>query len=174
MTATATPAVASAPQRRDWSAPRAREMAVFPGALGPTVARHARAWVVSHAQKWRVKPRGIENLELVVSELVTNAWSHTHSRSGLITVYLVQAQDGVVRVGVRDEGARHRAPTLRHPVGDDALLEGSEDATHGRGLVLVAAFSEEWSVEPNPVEPASGVSGAGHTVWACPQEAHTT
>lgn len=99
--------------------------------------RYARATCAGTAP-----PRVVEDVELVVSELVTNAVRHGHGR---ITMHLEVAPDRVV-VGVQDEGAARPAP--RQP-------DVSE--VNGRGLALVAILATEWGVRPEP--------GGGKVVW---------
>jgi len=84
----------------------------------------------------------VEDVELVVSELVTNAMRHGR---GEITMHLEVAQDRVV-VGVQDQGAGRPAP--RQPDTTDS---------NGRGLALVALLATEWGVRPEP--------GGGKVVW---------
>lgn len=83
-------------------------------------------------------------LELVVSELVTNAVRHG---AGPITLTLADVSGGI-RVGVHDLGTR--GPEARHP---DHRSPG------GRGLQVVEQLSWDWGVE------RSG-AGQGKTVWA--------
>jgi anti-sigma regulatory factor (Ser/Thr protein kinase) len=73
-----------------------------------------------------------DRIELMVSELTTNAVKHTHSRFNVTVV----ADDRRVRVEVNDEG--ERAPVRRHPAPTD---------TSGRGLMIVQALSDEWGVD---------------------------
>jgi anti-sigma regulatory factor (Ser/Thr protein kinase) len=98
--------------------------------------RYARAQCAGHT------PRTLVDVELVVSELVTNAMRHGR---GEITMHLEVAPDRVV-VGVQDEGAGQPAP--RRP-------DVSE--VNGRGLALVAMLATEWGVRPEP--------GGGKVVW---------
>lgn len=83
-------------------------------------------------------------LQLVVSELVTNAVRHG---AGPITLTLADARGGI-RVGVHDFGAR--GPEARHP--DDR-------SPGGRGLQVVDQLSWDWGVERSR-------AGQGKTVWA--------
>ena len=71
-----------------------------------------------------------DDVELIVSELVTNAVVHG---SGRITLTLELVQDGV-RVAVSDQGPGE--PTLRRS-GPDG---------RGRGLVLVDLVAAEWGI----------------------------
>ena len=98
---------------------------------------YARAQCAGHTP-----PRLVEDVELVVSELVTNAMRHGR---GEITMHLEVTPDRVV-VGVQDQGAGRPSPR-------DA------DATdaNGRGLALVAILATEWGVRPEP--------GGGKVVW---------
>src|SRR5579864_7137173 len=72
---------------------------------------------------------------LLVSELVTNAVQHTHSRrpGGTVTVVVIELA-GSLRVEVIDEGSTCSSPVVR----DDML------ATDGRGLFLVQSLAYEW------------------------------
>ena len=102
-----------------------------------------------------------EDVELVASELVTNAILHA---GGEIDVVL-ERRGGGVRVLVRD-GAPDVVPTRRvppprpEPADDDLdVLARSvfEGTTTGRGLMLVEAFSDAWGAEVAP---------ASKEVWA--------
>ena len=97
----------------------------------------ARAQCAGHTP-----PTLVEDVELVVSELVTNAMRHGR---GQITMHLEVAADRVV-VGVQDQGADQPSP--REP--DAADL-------NGRGLALVAILAAEWGVRPEPA--------GGKVVW---------
>ncbi len=83
-----------------------------------------------------------DTVALLVSELVTNALVHTE---GPATLELRRQPDRI-RVLVTDEHTR--LPRAQ---------PADEDATGGRGMVLVDALATEWGVEP---------SGTGKTVWA--------
>jgi serine/threonine-protein kinase RsbW len=84
---------------------------------------------------------------LLVSELVTNAVQHTHSRrpGGTVTVVVIELA-GSLRVEVIDEGSARSVPVVR----DDMF------ATDGRGLYLVQSLADEWGFIQDP---------AGTTVW---------
>src|SRR6201984_872372 len=79
-------------------------------------------------------PRG-DVARLLVSELVTNAVQHTHSRrpGGTVTVVVIELAGGL-RVEVIDEGSVRSVPVVR----DDMC------ATDGRGLFLVQSLADEW------------------------------
>jgi anti-sigma regulatory factor (Ser/Thr protein kinase) len=86
----------------------------------------------------------VADLQLVATELVTNAYLH-----GLPPVRFGLCQpsaDDVLRVEVTDCGPA--MPRVRHP---DPLTQ------HGRGLLLVDACSVRWGVE---------TGRDGKTVWA--------
>ena len=99
--------------------------------------RYARAQCTGHTP-----PTLVEDVELVVSELVTNAMRHGR---GQIRMHLEVAPDRVV-VGVQDQGGGQPSPRL-------------PDATdvNGRGLALVAILATEWGVRAGP--------GGGKVVW---------
>lgn len=85
--------------------------------------------------------RGLDVVELLTSELVTNAVRHAHS-TARVAVELVGPR---VRVSVTDDGPG--VPTTGHP---------SPDAESGRGLELVDSLAEQWGVTTLEV---------GKTVW---------
>ncbi|MFE1922836.1 ATP-binding protein [Streptomyces asoensis] len=88
------------------------------------------------------RPGRSETAELLTSELVTNALVHTDD-DALLTA-TVSASG--LRVEVRDSAA-HR-PRPRVPAADEA--------THGRGLVLVESLADTWGVR---------AQGGGKVVW---------
>jgi len=107
----------------------------------PLSAREARravsAWARSHDLT-----EHLDDLELLTSELVTNATVH-----GLGPVVVELYDDGrSLRLQVTDSGAL--APSPR--------LAGTDDDS-GRGLMIVAALSRAWG---------SSVSGSVTQVWA--------
>lgn len=85
----------------------------------------------------------IEALEVIVSELVTNAVVHARSAPELT----VTVESGRVRVEVFDTAAAPPVPRQT----DDGRHHG------GFGLRLVGAFAHRWGWEP---------SGSGKRVWA--------
>ena len=74
----------------------------------------------------------VDDLELLVSELVTNAVLHARSRSRLT----IDSNGERVRVTVEDESAV--APRLR---------EYGPEAATGRGVLLVDRLSTNWGVD---------------------------
>lgn len=86
--------------------------------------------------------RVVDDAELVVSELVTNAT--LHGRPPIIVRVLA---DDAVRIEVADSG--RSAPII---------LQRNAEAMTGRGLSMVAALASEWGVEPSPF--------GGKVVWA--------
>lgn len=104
----------------------------------------ARRFVSYLLKDWPV----VEEAELIVSELATNAIRHTASgRFGGRFVVSVHAQPGQLWLGVMDEGGN----------GTPELLASRLDEPGGRGLLIVSRMSVAW-----------GVSGDdnGRTVWA--------
>ncbi|MGW3041749.1 ATP-binding protein [Kitasatospora sp. NPDC001159] len=71
---------------------------------------------------------------LVISELVTNALEH--SNSAHITGWLGRTADRLL-LEVRDQGKTSAVPRLRR---------ATPDEDHGRGLALVAGYSQEWGM----------------------------
>ncbi len=89
------------------------------------------------------------DVELVATELVTNAYEHT-GRPLAIRVYR-PPESRVLRIEV-DDGAPETAPaTLPVPENSD------RGGFRGRGLLMVQGISRSWGVERHP---------AHKTVWA--------
>lgn len=89
-----------------------------------------------------VAPELVDVVELLVSELLTNALLHADTDLDLRT----SLERGHIRVEVAD-GSPGR-PILRHP---------PADATSGRGLEIVDALASRWGVDERP--------GGGKSVW---------
>lgn len=119
-----------------------------------------REWAVDKAMAWRVPPTGVANLELVISELVTNALRHTGPPRGAQAL-LIHQEDGAVQVEVRDCGREDgKGPAVRGAA--------ASFAESGRGLALVAAFSHEWGIK----QIIPGHPALGHVVWSHPQDSY--
>jgi anti-sigma regulatory factor (Ser/Thr protein kinase) len=86
----------------------------------------------------------VSDVELIATELVTNAYLHGQPPAHFRLYYL--ADPTRLRMEIRDAGAA--LPRMAHP---------DRDAEHGRGLLLVAAMSTTWGVIEADV---------GKTVWA--------
>ncbi|WP_432573162.1 SpoIIE family protein phosphatase [Kineococcus sp. SYSU DK005] len=103
----------------------------------------ARAFLRTALSAWGAEVL-LDEAELVLSELVTNALVHTDAPGGVLLRYDRGARR--LTVNVHDRSTRH--PLERH-AGPDAL--------GGRGLGIVEAVADEWGVS---------VAGDGKTVWA--------
>ncbi|WP_432497245.1 SpoIIE family protein phosphatase [Kineococcus gypseus] len=86
----------------------------------------------------------LDEAELVLSELVTNAVVHTESAAAVQLRYDRAARR--LTLSVQDRSTRH--PRQRH---------AGADALGGRGLGIVEAVADDWGVS---------VEGDGKTVWA--------
>jgi anti-sigma regulatory factor (Ser/Thr protein kinase) len=86
----------------------------------------------------------IDRVELVVSELVTNAVRHGPGET--ISLRLVATPGGGVTGEVVDQGAGHAA-IGEQDVTDDGLDDGVL-AVSGRGLLIVDRLASDWGVEP--------------------------
>lgn len=91
-------------------------------------------------------------VELVVSELVTNAVMHG---AGQITLTLELVEQGVL-VGVDDEGGGT-------PVARATAEMTNED---GRGIAMIARLAKEWGIRQRP--------HGGKVVWCLLTEARTS
>jgi anti-sigma regulatory factor (Ser/Thr protein kinase) len=87
----------------------------------------------------------IDRVELVVSELVTNAVRHGPGEP--ISLRLVAEPDGVVFGEVVDQGDGHHHVEVR---GQDPgpAVEIDELTEGGRGLLIVDQLSSDWGVLP--------------------------
>jgi anti-sigma regulatory factor (Ser/Thr protein kinase) len=103
--------------------------------------RDARHFVGALLLSWQC---GVPDVELVVSELVTNAVVHGQPPLWI----MVERMESAIRVGVHDGG--HGPLRASDPVQELTALSG-------RGLGLVAAVASSWGVEP---------SRSGQVVWA--------
>lgn len=108
--------------------------------------RLARAFAADTLEAWAVGAERVDAVQLVVSELVTNAVLHA-PESHTITLELFMSGNDL-RVTVSDDSERqperrdHRAPVT---------------AESGRGVEIVDALADRWGTELRPP--------AGKTVW---------
>lgn len=103
----------------------------------PAATAHARAFVVGALRDWRVERDAVDDAELIVSELVTNAFLHGRAPE----VVLVVADAGrVVRLEVSHD-ERASTPAQLAP------LTVAAEETHGRGLAIVDVLTSAWGVE---------------------------
>lgn len=112
--------------------------------LGPVRAapRRARAMVAAACQTWHL-PHLLDRAQLVVTELVTNAFLHARTEMEVA----VALRHRHLHLSVRDRS--RELPQVRSP--DPSSGAG------GRGLVLVAALASGWGAVPTP---------EGKVVWA--------
>ncbi len=106
----------------------------------PRAAKIARATVRTALEHWGIG-EDVFTVELLVSELVTNAIRYANTPSNLV----LRRGQHALYVEVSDEDTR--VPRLLHPTFDD---EG------GRGLQLVAELATRWGARP---------TRTGKTVW---------
>ncbi|MFF4312533.1 SpoIIE family protein phosphatase [Streptomyces sp. NPDC001507] len=109
-------------------------------ALDPAEVRRARAVVREQLHDWGLA-RLADPAELMVSELVTNAVRHSHSRP--VQLRLIRGETLLCEVDDDD----HTLPTL---LGVDPAAET------GRGLRVVSTLAREWGTSR---------TAAGKTVW---------
>ena len=108
---------------------RAGQLAAFPPSL--LGVRRARQFVRSTVANY-LPMTELETVELLTSEVVTNAVIH----AGSSPVVEVAAEGGTVRVSVEDHDPAWPMPQAV-----------SEDATSGRGMGLVDTMADAWGVE---------------------------
>ncbi|WP_435109191.1 ATP-binding protein [Nocardiopsis synnemataformans] len=118
-------------------APAASHGQTFPGDRASV--GEARVWLDATLRALRVPAAMTDSATLVLSELVSNAITHTRSgqRGGEVSVETLVHHQGLrteLTVRVIDDGAT----TVPRP------REVSPDAEHGRGLFLVQALTQAW------------------------------
>lgn len=135
-------ATRDAGQFRDHSGPSAIEVSHrFPAQSD--APRAARGFVAEALRQWGHSGTLLEDSQLVVSELATNAVVHARSAFSVVA----RREGSGVRLSVHDLSTAQ--PVLRCT--PDVL------APSGRGLQLVAHITSEWGVE---------TTSAGKAVWA--------
>jgi two-component sensor histidine kinase len=114
---------------------------------GPEAPGQARAYVREALRNGHppIPPGPLDDVVLVVSELVTNAFRYGTEPGDSLRV-TVTLPPGTVRVEVSDTVRRH--PHLRNESGERA---------RGRGLHIVEVLALRWDVDERPF---------GKTVWA--------
>jgi serine/threonine-protein kinase RsbW len=108
----------------------------------PTAVRAARRFALESLSGQSAEL--LEVVELLVSELATNAVRHTDSGFSV----RVEQDARRIRISVTDHGGGHPEVQGLDP-----------EAISGRGLALVEMFSREWGVRP------SRSAEGGKTVW---------
>ncbi|MFJ6686767.1 ATP-binding protein [Streptomyces werraensis] len=102
--------------------------------------RRTRVWLRGTLAAWCLS-RHEPDLSLIATELVTNALTHA---SGPVTVSL-RCDRTRLRLAVTDTGD-----------GQPRLLDGDEESTCGRGMLIVNALCDQWG---------STRHGTTKTVW---------
>ncbi|MFF9023104.1 ATP-binding protein [Streptomyces eurythermus] len=123
----------------------------------PRAARVARM-TVRAVLSGHGRPEVLGGVELLASELVTDAFRHTHGPASLRITALA---DGRPRVGVW--GSR---PGIPAPFGEppsDRVSSPSADAECGHGLGLVPHYADAWGGWPLGDGPPE--RGAGKLLW---------
>ena len=107
----------------------------FPG--DPRALRTARHWI--HATL-NGHPRS-DDAALILTELGTNALTHTASGDGVGSFHVtLTVSELTTTIAVTDAGHSKTAPEVQHP---------PLNATHGRGLGMVAALADSVTVQGN-------------------------
>ncbi len=106
----------------------------------------ARRFVRITAAMWHLTADTLDGVELCMSELVTNAVTHTDSRQLHCRLWSAR---GLIFLEVDDED--------RRDLPKSAAAE--EDDEHGRGMMLVESFTTAWGTLPR-------LGPVGKTVWA--------
>ena len=148
-------AATAGPAERDHNDPDPRAVAERERVWAQTFAvltstpRWVRALGRGVLREWGLDPI-VETVELVLSELVTNAVK-------------ISDDGGAVRVVVRAGGGRVRVEVGDGSTGRPRISEPEPDAEGGRGLLLVAAVGAGWGTYP--VHRTPGGPPAGKVVW---------
>ncbi|KUL30102.1 ATP-binding protein [Streptomyces regalis] len=123
----------------------------------PRAARVARM-TVQAALNGHGRAEMLDVVELLTSELVTNAYRHT---KGPASLRLTALSDGRLRVGVWDTSSHIPAPFDKPP--GNLVLPAPADAVSGRGLLLIQEYADRWGGWPL----GDGLldRGAGKLLW---------
>ena len=109
----------------------------------------ARTLFREQAATWGLPPEVTQTAELLLSELMTNAYRHAKVPAGreIWARAILRTEPARLRVQVTD--ASPTLPTPRTP---------SPEEESGRGLTLVTLLAETWGAEAR-------AAGLGKTVW---------
>jgi DNA-binding NarL/FixJ family response regulator len=107
----------------------------------PTSPRLARRFLDELLERWECQP-AIETLQLLISEVVTNAVIHARSQPEVSVLMLGSS----IRIEVSDDSEDM-----------PAVVDADESSVSGRGLAMVASEASAWGVTPRP--------SGGKTVW---------
>lgn len=102
----------------------------------------------------------MDTVELLVSELVTNAYRHT---AGPCSLRLTALGDGRLRVGVWDGDPYVPAPFAGPPAG--RAVPAPPGADGGRGLHLVREYADVWGGWSLGERDGLPGRGAGKLLW---------
>jgi len=105
-----------------------------------------RAFLRDLLERWN-RTGTLDEMQVMASEVVTNALIHAHSRVDL----RLRRYPNRIRVEVQDSDPNPPVPTTL--LEDDA---GNEVAEHGRGLLIVEALARAWGSSP---------AGRGKITW---------
>ena len=114
---------------------------------GPQAVPQVRRSIVEDLQSLGIAPAIVDEAEIVVSELLSNAIRHARPLPEGIVRVRWRTRSGVVEVEVSDGGG----PSTPRPA-PPALW-----STAGRGLRIVRSLAHEWGVTEDK---------GGRTVWA--------
>ncbi|MFI6326517.1 ATP-binding protein [Nonomuraea sp. NPDC050556] len=95
----------------------------------------ARAWARRMLVRWEI-PHLAERIELLVSELITNAIKHAKT-GGAPVALILRFVGETLRLEVHDRDAENR-PIQQRPMAE---------AVGGHGLWLVEAYSDRWGID---------------------------
>jgi len=118
---------------------QAATLAVGPGTADVGLARR---FLAAHCERWGCD-RLLDDAELVVTELVTNALIHGGRRCDVAISFGHER----LRIEVRDDH-----------LGGPEVQAADAQREHGRGLILVSAMADAWGVDPS--------AAGGKVVWA--------
>ncbi len=129
----------------DYAGPHARrEVAATDLSPDLRAVGDARRFLRDVLRSWKAEGDTVDNAELIASELVTNAVTHTGAPAQLLLTR--EPDTRLLRISVSDGSTRHPSPR-----------EADLDALGGRGLAIVDVLAQSWGVTDQ---------GDGKAVWA--------
>lgn len=118
-------------------------------AWAPTTVAASRRAIAADLQARGVSATIVDEAQLVISELVTNALRHAMPLADDSVRLKWKAKGDIVEIEVSDGGSQQSSPKP---------LKQQVWAPNGRGLRIVRSVAHEWGVQE---------TDKGTTVWAC-------
>ncbi|MEO3810753.1 ATP-binding protein [Sphaerisporangium sp. B11E5] len=125
----------------------------------PQAVKVARSHTADVLTRWGVQGDVVETVQLVVSELATNAVRHPQERQGQALVAAEHGSGPAFELSLELTGDTVKVSVWDQDSTPPVRKQAEVEATGGRGVLLVEALSKCWGHHPAPGRP-------GKVVWA--------